>query len=65
MPRRSRQRLTFLQWKGAVNAVVVRRLGLHCDDLPDYRYRDDYEDGVTPLRAAARVIKAAKKELGL
>lgn len=59
MPRK--QRLTYEQWKGAVNAAVIRRVGLSADDLPDWNYRDAYESGMTPLRAAAKVIKNAKE----
>jgi hypothetical protein len=56
-----RQRLSFAQWRGAVNAYVVRRVGLDCDDLPDWRYRDAYDDGMSPSRAASQVVKNAKE----
>jgi len=59
-----KQKLAYGQWKGAVNAAVVRKIGLDCDDLPDWRYMDAYNEGVSPLRAASAVIRAAKKDMG-
>jgi hypothetical protein len=50
----------FLKWKGAVNAAVVRKCGLHCDDLPDWPYRDAYDRKMSPHKAAAAVIRNAK-----
>ena len=53
--------VTFEAWKRAVDAEIQRRCGMSADDLPDWRYRDDFADKVTPARCAARAIKNAKE----
>jgi hypothetical protein len=58
-------KLTFEQWKVQVDRHVLEQCGLHADDLPDYRYRDAYEDNVKPATAARKAIMAAKKDMGL
>lgn len=55
-----RHSLNWEQWKGAVNAAVVRKTGMHADDLPDWNYRDAFEKGMSPHKAAAAVIRNAK-----
>ena len=57
--------MTYDQWKAHVDRYIMAEVGLHADDLPDYRYRDDYENVVKPATTARRVVKAAKKEFGL
>lgn len=57
--------LSYDQWKLQVSRHVLEQCGLHADDLPDYRYRDDYDDNVKPAITARRVVKAAKKDMGL
>ena len=37
---------TFAEWKRQVSANVEARAGLGCDDLPDYCYRDMFDDGI-------------------
>jgi hypothetical protein len=51
---------TYEQWFQEVDRLVQRLIGLGADDLPDWNYRDAYDDGVTPSRAAARAIRAAR-----
>jgi Ni,Fe-hydrogenase III component G len=58
-------KLTYEQWKLQVDRHVQEQVGLSADDLPDYRYRDDYDDGVKPATTARRTVAAAKKEFGL
>jgi hypothetical protein len=53
------KKLDFEGWKSAVNAEVAARTGLECDDLDDWSYADDYEDGLTPVQAAKRAIRHA------
>lgn len=53
--------LTWEQWKGAVNAAVVRSTGMSADDLPDWNYRDAFDKGMQPSRAAAAVVRNAKE----
>lgn len=65
MTKSPRAPVLFHEWKGAVNACIVRRLGLHADDLPDWDYRRAYDDKKSPTETANAVIRAAKKEMGL
>lgn len=51
----------FLAWYKKVDRLLVAKWLLGVDDLPDCPYRDWYEDGVTPARAAARAIKLAQE----
>jgi hypothetical protein len=60
MPRTTRK-LTFEQWKQAVDDQCSRMTGLSVDDLPDCPYRDWYENGITPLSAARMAIRLAKE----
>lgn len=52
--------LSFDEWKRIVDNEIIKRTGLSADDLPDYCYRDDYEDGRKPQWSAVAAIKAAK-----
>lgn len=49
----------FAEWKAKVDAAVVAKIGLSCDDLPDYPYRDAFEHHHTPRAVAAAAIRAA------
>jgi hypothetical protein len=50
---------SFEQWKRNVDLIIQRKTGLSADDLPDYCYRDAYEDDLSALTAANRAIMAA------
>jgi hypothetical protein len=50
----------FDYWLQRVNAYLVRKCGLGSDDLPDWCYRDAFDDGYTPSEAAREVIRAAR-----
>ena len=53
-------KLTFSQWMHNVDLVIACKAGgLESTDLPDYCYRDEYEDGTSPTTAANRAIRAA------
>ncbi len=54
-------KLSFDDWKKSVNNEIVRQMGMEADDLPDYTYRDCYDDGVSPKTAATRAIKNARE----
>lgn len=54
---------TFAEWLAKVDKHVVDRLGICLDDLPDWNYRDAYDEGMTPARAASRTINNAKRNL--
>lgn len=55
-------RKPFEQWLREVNAECIKRVGLSYEDLTDVSYRDMYDDGVSPSRAAQRAIKASGGE---
>jgi len=50
----------FKAWMKEVDAALIKKTGLSSDDLPDYCYDNDFEDGATPKQAANAAIKAAK-----
>lgn len=52
---------SFEEWLRLVDSHIRNKCGLSHLDLPDWCYRDAYDDGVTPATAAARAIKAAKE----
>lgn len=52
--------MTFEEWYRAVNTIVENNAGMSCMDLPDYCYRDEYDDGRTPLQTARAAIRNAK-----
>lgn len=57
--------MDYETWKRMVDAEIQKRCGLSADDLDDWRYRADYEEGVTPKRCAARAIRNAKDACGM
>jgi len=50
---------SFIRWRAAVDARVSAMTGLSLDDLSDCCYRDWYEQGMKPARAARRAIREA------
>lgn len=50
----------FKLWMEQVDCFIGKYCGLSTYDLPDWRYRDAYDDRVAPSRAARQVIRAAK-----
>ncbi len=56
------QTRTFEQWLDAVDAAIDAQIGLTSMDLPDVAYRDWYDDGLPPSRAAAKAIKYAQED---
>lgn len=52
---------SFDDWLKIVDYTIRKRVGLSHLDLPDWCYRDAYDDGVAPAVAAGRAIKAAKE----
>ena len=52
--------MTFEEYMRMVNVYLVRLCGMDADMLPDWKYADDYEDDVPPLRCARRAIKNAR-----
>jgi len=50
----------FTAWMAKVNAHMVKYCTMGADDLPDWNYRDAYDDGMSPSQAARSAIRAAK-----
>ena len=55
----------FETWMQHVNAHLVRLCTMTADDLPDWGYRDAYDDGIRPAQAAMRAYRAAREDMGL
>jgi len=55
----------FREWMREVDAYLEQRLGMSSDDLPDWLYRDDYDDGLSPEEAAENAIAYACEEHGI
>lgn len=53
---------SFENWLANVDRAVITILGVGINDLPDCPFRDWYDDDLTPLRAARRVIRLAGQE---
>jgi len=51
--------MTFEVWMNKVDASVSRRAGLGAYDLPDWMYRDAYDDDMSPEDAATEALIAA------
>lgn len=54
-------KLTYEQWMKQVNDALYKKCGMGADMLPDWNYRDDYTDGVSPTSCAAHAIRNAKE----
>jgi hypothetical protein len=51
---------TFEQWMKEVDEHLEDRCGMSSNDLPDVCYRDWYDDGIPPKRAAGMAFKSAQ-----
>jgi hypothetical protein len=56
---------SYEAWKRLVDAEIQRRTGMTADDIDDWRYTRDFDEGVSAKRSAARAIKNAKEACGL
>jgi hypothetical protein len=52
--------MTWEEWKEAVDVWLFRYLDLTSDDLPDWSYRDAFDQGMSPADAAKEAVQAAK-----
>ena len=48
----------YYVWLEAVDAIIDGRIGCSVLDLADQPYRDWYDAGVSPARAAGRAIRS-------
>ncbi|MBU2685534.1 MAG: hypothetical protein KKF27_20025 [Gammaproteobacteria bacterium] len=46
----------FDQWMKVVDSLICDELGVGVNDLPDYLWRDAYDDGIAPEDAAEDYI---------
>jgi hypothetical protein len=53
-------RLTFEQWKKEVDIALLAKCAMDSECLPDWGYRDAYDDGINPRTAASLALRAAK-----
>lgn len=53
--------MNFDIWMQKVDSLLSKHIGLSSADLPDYCYRDEFDDGATPAQAAKAAIRAAKE----
>ena len=49
----------FEAWLARADAVCCKLVGMSIYDLPDYCYRDAFDDGMTPAAAAKSALRAA------
>lgn len=49
----------FAVWLQALDQAVQRRVLVRYDDLEDWRYRDAYDDGMSPVDAAVEMLEDA------
>lgn len=54
--------LTFETWMCMVDHIILAKVGVGYEDLPDYCYRDAYDDGVSASSCARAAIRAAKDD---
>lgn len=51
----------WIVWMLAVDQIITRMVGLGAMDLPDWGYRDAFDDGVSPGSAARQAIRYAEE----
>jgi hypothetical protein len=56
------KRMTFEEWKAAIDVILLKVWGCTQDDLPDWLARDAYDEGVTPEQAADQLIYENRDE---
>jgi len=54
-------RKPYDQWKAEIDHFLFALCGLCADDLPDYAYRDAYDDGKSPQATARAAYRAAQE----
>lgn len=54
--------MTFEQWKSGCNIIVIDKIGLSLNDMPDALWRDYYDDGLTPQQAVDSAVEDAWRD---
>jgi hypothetical protein len=50
---------TYFRWMQQVNSLVMKISGLITNDIPDFDYRMNYDDDITPWETACGALIAA------
>ena len=53
--------MTFEEWMAEVDHFCYAKAGLSIYDLPDCCFRDWYDDGMSPRRAAADALRETQE----
>lgn len=51
---------TFEEWKSIVDSILLEKVSMTSEELPDMPYRRWYDEGKTPAMAARGAIALAK-----
>jgi hypothetical protein len=54
-------KLSFEVWMERVNFEIEKLCGMFAADLPDYDYRNEYDEGCSPKSTARRAVRNAKE----
>ncbi len=54
------QRIAYEQWMRQVSQEIISKCGMTADDIDDWCYTNDYEEGMSSKRSAARAIRNAR-----
>lgn len=55
----------FAAWMDKIDACLIRKCGIGSADLPDFCYRDYFDDGESPSAVARMVLREAMADMGL
>ena len=55
--------MTFKQWMKEVNHHLSISIGMTSEDIPDFPYRDMYEDEVSPEYVVEEVVSEIKRDI--
>ena len=58
---RNKNYITFLDWKNEVDNIVLKKIGLHCDEIPDYDYWTAWDKNMCTNVIASKVIHNYEK----
>lgn len=56
---------TFEAWMASVEMELRKLCGMQSDDLDDWRYYSEWEQGTKPLVAAKRAVRHSLQSAGL
>lgn len=53
-------KMTYDEWKKAIDEILYKLYGLDSECLNDWRYAEDYKEGRSPTVTAKRAYKNAR-----